>query len=304
MSVNDKAETHGAFLIIAASVLWAFGYLFRKTILYGISPLLLSFVTSCIVAIVFAFTFRFPPIEIIRAFRAHALAYMALALTGVVIGSTCMFIGLDHLDLGVTVILEKLQPVFTLLLATLFLRERTAKSKIPFMLIAVCASYFVSMKNPFDFTFATTSVRGIVAVVMAAFSWGLASVIGKHLTKVQPNAQMITLLRFALGAVMLLPVFIFRVPLGLRLQWDPYVVGVAALCAIFSTGLGYLLFYRGLRNVAATVSGFLELVTPVVGLILGMVFLREQLTVIQLVAAFALLWSIYLLCKPAAQRQA
>lgn len=297
MTQNPNQDPGGALLIVIASVLWAVGYLFRKTILYGISPLLLTFVTASVVTAVFALTFRLSPAEVVRAFKSNSLAYLSLALTGVVIGSTCMFIALDHLNLGVTVLLEKLQPVFTLLLASLFLRERTEKGKIPFMLLALLASYFVSMERPFDVTFSATSLRGVLAVFVAALSWGAASVIGKHLTKVQPKTEIITFLRFSLGALLLLPVFLLRDRLGLRLEPDPYVLSVAALCAVFSTGLGYLLFYRGLRTVTATVSGFLELVTPVVGLILGIVFLDEQITLVQLGAAATLLGAVYFLSR-------
>jgi drug/metabolite transporter (DMT)-like permease len=298
-----KNEFQGTLLILAASMLWAGGYLFRKTVLYGISPLLLTFLTSAIVAVTFSLIFRLSPRTALHAFWEHSWLYAALALTGV-IGSTCMFIGLDELNLGVSVVLEKLQPIFTFLLAWLLLKERLSTRKIPFMIIAIVASYFVSIKDPFDFTFTGVSLRGIGAVILAAFTWSFTSVIGKKLTKVQPNAQIITLLRFTLGSIMLFPFFILRARLGLQIQADLYVLVVVALCALFSTGLGYLLFYRGLKSVTATVSGFLELVTPVVGAILGILFLHERFTVLQLVAALVLLTSIYQLCRPDGLKEA
>ena len=278
-------------------MLWAAGYLFRKTALYGISPLLLTFFTATIVAITFQCIFRYRLRDILRAFTAHPWLYFGLATTGVGIGTTCMFFALDHLDLGITVVLEKLQPVFTVLFASLYLGERISPRKLPWMGAALAASYFVSMKDPFDLTFAATSLVGVGAVVLAALSWGVSSVIGKQLTSVEPDARMVTLLRFALGSFIMLPFFLFRDALGLRLQLDAYVITVTALCAILSTGLGYLLFYRGLRGVSATLSGFLELVTPVVGVLLGVVFLGESLTVLQLLAAAGLLWAIAQLCK-------
>ncbi len=298
MSFSIEPESKGALFIVSAAALWAAGYFFRKTILYGLSPLLLTFLTSAIVAIFLGLVFRFRPAHIFRCFSADPWRYFGLAFTGVVMGSTCMFIALDHLDLGLTVILEKLQPIFTLLLASLFLGERPSPSRRPWIFLALLASYFVSMRHPFDWTLQSTDPRGVIAVMLAAFFWAVASIIGKDLTTRQPDSRMITFLRFALGALLMLPIFFSREALHLRMQLDGYVFSVVVLCAVLSTGLGYLLFYSGLRTVTATVSGFLELVTPVVAVLLGVVFLGERYTIVQALAAITLLVAIYRITRP------
>lgn len=294
---KHSSPNHGAPLVIAASLLWAAGYLFRKTALYGISPLLLTTITAWIVALTFITIFRFSFRTLLREFLSHYWLYLSLALTGVVFGTTAMFIALDRLDLGVTLVLEKLQPIFTLLLAALFIGERIAPRAIPWMFGAILCSYFVSAREPLSFGTVHSSSTGVIAVVIAAFSWGLSSVIGKRLTKVQPDPRLITLLRFLVGALVLTPCLFFQARLGLHLEPTPYVLSVTVLCALFSSGLGFLLFYRGLKGVTATQSGFLELVTPVFGVLLGITFLGEQLTLLQLIAAAALLTCIFQLCR-------
>ena len=291
----DAAQL-GALSIAAASVLWAFGYLVRKTALHSIAGVSLTLYISITVSLFFVLVFR-PKVEEVRvAFLRHAKLYFGLAFFGVVVGTTAMFLGICRLPLGVALLLEKLQPLFTLAAAHLFLGEKLERRAAPYIATALVSSYFVTSKYPLNVSLGGTDPWGVAYVVLAAFSWGISSVIGRRLMLDGPDPRVVTLLRFTIGSLMLLPIVLV---MGAYEPSDFSTKTLAAMIfvAVASTGSGYLLFYFGLKQVSASVSGFLELLTPVVGLLLGTILLDESLTATQLLAAPVLLTAVYRLAQ-------
>jgi drug/metabolite transporter (DMT)-like permease len=286
---------NGVVPILAASTLWAFGFLARKVALRDISPVVLTAVTSAIVTLFMVVVFRINIRHLWGAFAKHWIRFAGLSLTGVALGTTFMFVALDHLDLGVAASLEKLQPIFTAVLAALFLNERFPKKLIPYCLIAIVSSYFISSPDPFNFHATKTDWYGIWAVLGAAFSWAAAGVIGKSLTNSGLNSPEITTIRFLIGTILLAPLIATSQFVHFHISSSLYVWAIIIITAIFSTGLGYILFYKGLKHVDASTSAFLELITPVISLWLGLSFLNEKLSVTQLIAIPVLLYAIYVI---------
>lgn len=283
---------HGVLPIALSSTVWAFGYFLRKMILPEIHPLLLTFLTFVIVALLFGMFFANQWHKVWRIFLQYPWSYVSLSFCGVA-GTVLMYMGLVRLDLSVTVLLEKLQPIFIVLLASWFLHEKLSKKQTLFVGLALASSYFLVVPDPTASSFGRIDLVSGGYVILAAFLWAFANIIGKHLLNQQGKSQEIVLIRFVLGSLMLLPLFIFRNTLGLTMHLTPFVLGILMGAAIFSTALGYFLFYSGLRHTSASTAGFLELITPLVGVGLGVVFLGEELRTPQILAAVILLFSIH-----------
>ena len=78
---------------------------------------------------------------------------------------------------------------------------------------------------------------------------------------------------------------------GWHYSLNTWVLIIAA--AVLSTGCGYLLYYKGLAVVNVSTTAFLELITPVAALLLGLSFLHETLTLTQGMAIPVLLYAVY-----------
>lgn len=209
-----------------------------------------------------------------------------------------MFFALRELELGMTTLLEKLQPILVLVFARFFLKERFPIEKSHWVFLAIGSSYVLVSPTPFHFSTAKVNVLGLGGILGAATSWALGTIIGKSVADKAIPSEHITLLRFLFGAIFLLPFFLFREALGLHVLWSIQLVAILVVAAVFSTALGYYLFYRGLADVTAGLSALLELVTPIMGIVLGVLFLNERMTLLQMLAALLLLISVYVLTKP------
>ena len=76
------------------------------------------------------------------------------------------------------------------------------------------------------------------------------------------------------------------------MQVDLYTLLALIIAAVFCTGGGYVLYYRGLRQLSASRATLLELSSSVAAVVIGVLFLGESPTILQLLAAFLLLGAI------------
>ncbi|MBW1615641.1 MAG: DMT family transporter [Deltaproteobacteria bacterium] len=293
----------GVLPILTASVLWAVGYFIRKSILYAISPLLLAFfsafLTCCALWLFYGLNLKL----VYNIFSSNPFQYIFLGLTGVVFGSTLMFLSLDYIDLGIATVLEKLQPVFTVILAWYFLNETLTLRQIFYALTMLIGSFFVVLEEPFTVVIGNSNIIGISAVIGAAFFWAISSIIGKNLLIKKIDPHIVTFMRFAIGSIILSPFFIFHRQLHLQLKLNAVIICLIIISSLITTTFGYIIYYKGLRYVTASVAGVLELITPLAGIFLGIIFLGEDLNLIQAIAIAVMFFSVYNISKRRRKRK-
>jgi drug/metabolite transporter (DMT)-like permease len=116
----------------------------------------------------------------------------------------------------------------------------------------------------------------IGAVLMAAsgIGWGIYSVLGKN--EGDPVAR--TSGNFARAAILLLlatPIFLTLSPESAP---APNGIGLAVLSGTVTSGLGYALWYRVLRDLSVTTASISQLSVPVIAAIGGALFVLEPVT--------------------------
>lgn len=283
----------GNFLILFASLLWGLAYFFRKLILNDIHPLLLTFFVSVIATVTLFVVGRARFRSLLALFWRKPWQCIGLSFFGNVLGTTLMFLGLHSLDLSTATLLEKVQPLFVLFLAAAVLKEKIDKQLIPFIVLALVSSFFISTKTPFDLHISRSELLGVVYVVLAAFSWAVSSILGKHLLFDGHEPLELGIMRFGIGGVFLIPFFVFAEQLSLFVTYSLFLIMVVVFTSIVCSGLGIALYYHGLKNTTVSIAAFLELMTPLSSILLGTLFLSEALAVTQIVATPFFLYSIY-----------
>jgi len=283
----------GVLPIVLASLLWALGYLLRKTILAGISPLLLTLLSAAITCLGLGLWYRLKPALLFAAFRRHWAAYLSLSFFGVALGTSAMFIALDHLDLGVAALLGSIRPIFTILLGVLFLGERLERGRARFILLAVVSSYLVSTGDPLALAFSHSELIGFLAISVATVSWAATSVIGRHIALDDVAPETITFLRFFWGTIYFLPLLFLGQTLEIQFTFSAEVGATIVFSALVTSLIGFVSFYKGLKRVEAGTAALLELATPVFAVCLGLLFLGESLPLTRAAALPLFLYSVY-----------
>ncbi len=284
----------GPIMIIIAAVLWAFDGTIRRS-LYVLPPLTIVFFEHLFGSIIIAPFF-------LRKFKIEKLTKKVLLLTFIValmsgLIGTILFtaaLGQIHfISFSVVYLVQKLQPIFALGSAWIFLKEKLNKKYFIWAAIAAVAAYFVTFPNGY-INFATGSGTIIAALFAlgAAFCWGTGTTFSKMLLK-EVSVVEATGLRFfgtfALGIVAL----VLTGTLGTLTMATPGQFAKFILIAL-STGLVALyIYYKGLQKTPVSISTFLELTFPLLAIFIDAVFYHTVLSPSQFVAAAVLLFAIF-----------
>lgn len=284
--------SRGAPAILLACILWPSAYVIRKGYLQTLTPPVLMLLTSTAIALA---TIVFAPRLVQRAFRtARQMPVRTLGVSffGAVLGSTLFLAALDRLDVGVAGVLEKIQPVFVVVLAAVVLHEKIDVSKIPAIAIALVASYFVAQRHPFTVSAGDASVDGMLLGVLAAAAYSGSSIMGRSLLSGGAKPLEVTFLRFALSIPFLIVLIALRGELASVAEIPLDVLAGASSVAVFLTAGGYLLYYRGLQDVPAGEASVLELSSSVFSVAIGIACRGEEPALHQLVAGGVLLIAV------------
>ncbi len=227
--------------------------------------------------------------------RATWLVLSLVALTGGLLGTMFIVKALflvDFKQLSVVVLLQKLQPVFAIFLASLLLKERLTGRFVAWAAAAIAGGYLLTfgLSLP-NLEGGDRTLWAAFFALMAAACFGAATVFGKLLLG-KIDFKTATFARYGLTSVLAL---IYVVASGVGLPFATVVRADWVVIVIISltTGSGAIfLYYWGLTRVKATVATICELCLPLSAVILDYAVNGTRLGVWQWVGGLALIGSI------------
>lgn len=197
-----------------------------------------------------------------------------------------------YMNPALVILLQKLQPVVTIALGSLFLKEKLNSGFLKWALIAIIASYFVSFSNtnPFTGHWKQLSV-GVCFTLLAVFFWGSGTVWGKMLLN-NYDKNFVLLNRFYIGTIFTFILSIsFYGGVGLKVIDKQLAINLSYMAIVpglIATGF----FYYGLKHVKASFASMLELVFPLSSVVIMWIFFNRPLDNIQITASIVLILSI------------
>jgi drug/metabolite transporter (DMT)-like permease len=284
-----------ALAICVAAALWGFDGVVLTPRLFALPVLFVVFLLHAV------------PFLLMQAFLRSAYGALArlsvggwvnlgfVALVGGLLGTlsivTALFL-VEFNQLSVVVLLQKLQPLFAILLAAVLLRERPTKGFLLWAGLAVIGGYLLTFgwRLP-DVTGGASTTRAALFALLAAASFGSATVLGKRLLGSLDFWQA-TFGRYGitslLAAVFLLTGGVgFPVASVTRTHWLVIVIiGV-------TTGSGAIfLYYWGLQRIRAMTATICELCLPLSAVLFDYLINGSRLSAPQIAGALLLLVAI------------
>ncbi len=285
----------GSLYIMAACFIWSLGNVVCKFFLSYVPPLPLTVMAaSCMVL---PMLFKRGAIQESRvALQKSPRDFLLFAWGGVVMGSVGWYLALAHMPVGLAISLLRLQPLFIIVLAGWWLKEKLLGGQIIFMVSALIGTTLLLWPK-LTATFMShqqTDWLPLLFIFISIIGYSISTVQGKILSNKKYATSTLIILRFGIGSFICLPL-LFTVPTVdyIRVPWWAWV-GVPVE-AILSGTLGYIFYYRGLLDISASLSGFLEQFSPVFTIILSVLILHEHLGSIQYVGAIILIISMSML---------
>ena len=287
----------GFLYITLASLLWSIDGLLRRS-LYALPPATVVMIEHAF-GVLIALPFL-PKVfkEYFKLTKKDWLVVFTLTITASVAATifyTSALAKINYINYSVVVLLQQTQPIFSIALAALLLKEKITPRYLFLALIGLIAAYFLAFPNltP-NFTNRPEEISAAILAMGAAVFWGTSTVLGKMiLNKISFSATAI--LRFALA----IPLSYLAgrlvnqtMPLS---QINPSQWLSMLAIALTSGMVAFIIFYKGLQLIQAKIATFVKLTWPIFAAIIGWIFLKESLTVIQIIAASILMVDILIL---------
>jgi drug/metabolite transporter (DMT)-like permease len=289
----DKQWILGALAIMLAAFLWSLDGVFIRPKFYVLPAPLVVFIEHALGFLVLSpFIFlSWSKIKLLKGKEWAAIGWVSFfgGALGTIMITKAFFAAMDgEVTFATVVILQKLQPVFALIIARLILGERLKKSFYVWASVAIVAAYFLAFgKTGLNLGEINLLHNAAFYAAIAAFAFGSSTVFGKRIVN-HLDFKSTAALRFGVTSLLvlvyaLLTGDLFKISVVTPMHWEYLAV------IVFTSGaMAMFIYYYGLKRVTASASTILELFWPFSAIILDYFINHNVLSPIQIVASIVL----------------
>ncbi len=295
MQLGKNQIITGTIAISISAVMWGFDGVVLTPRLSNLNVIWVVFVLHAIPFLIMNL-FLFRQYKNISIFiKQDYILFILVGLFGGALGTISIVKALFLVNfhhLSVVVLLQKLQPIFAILLAAILLKEKIHKHFILWASLAIFASYFLTfgISKPV-ISLDNNTFKAAMYAIIAAFSFGSSTVFSKKILH-NHNFVTATFFRYGTTSLILFALVLFN---GLMPQFDEttdknwlYFVIIG-----LTTGSGAIfIYYYGLRRVKAIVATISELLFPVSAILFDYLFNDSILSPVQIFSAIVMVFSI------------
>ena len=283
------------FFVILAASLWAVDGIVLIPILYNLPVTLVVFVESVIVALLLTpiMAKHFGKLKDLT--HRDWLAFLGVALFGGAIGTMAITKALfyvNYVNLSIVILIQKLQPVFALVLAGILLKEKLTKKFFFWAGFAIIGAYFMTFGlNLPELKTGDKTVLAVIFALIAAISFSSSTVLSKRALR-NVGFELGTYLRFTLTTIIMLIIVLTSGTITEISEISSHQLFIFLLIAFTTGGTAIFLYYYGLKRISASVATICELAFPLTAVMLEYFLRGNIMGPVQWAGAFLLLFSI------------
>jgi drug/metabolite transporter (DMT)-like permease len=284
-----------AFVILG--VVWGSNFIYMKWASEFISPLQIVFIRVL---------FGFIPVCIYALIRKelklkdlkHSIHFFVISLLGTTIYYYFFVKASSLLLSGLAGALSGSIPVFTFILALMFIKEEKANV---FSILGIIIGFIgvVLIAKPFELDIFNANIEGVISVVVGSFVIGSSFVYAKKFI-VPLKLHFSALATYQLGFALLVLFFVVDLNgIGDISSNTHVLVGSILGLGLLGTGIAYIIYYYLIETLGAIVASSVTYLPPIVALFIGYVFIGENITLLDCIATLFIFIGVFLINKRA-----
>jgi len=273
-------------------LIWGTTWFFIKIGLEDLPPITFAAARFVLAVFILAFIIYLQKIPLPKTGREWKL----LALTGVLqfsINYSLVFWSEQYISSGLAAVLQAMISVFGLALAWIHLpNEKITGLKISAVLLGIggVAVIFVEQLQINSWL----AFAGCAAVVVGAYAAAHGSILVKaYGGSLHPATMVFTQMLFGIPPILIYSFTVEGNPMALNWTWQAIIC--VLYLTIFGTIAAFWLYYWLLSKIESTKAMMISLVTPLIAVIIGGIFLGERLPIQTLFGGILILASVGLI---------
>ena len=200
------------------------------------------------------------------------LKFFTLGLFGIFAYNVCFLFGLKMVEAGRSSVVIALNPVVTAIFFAIFFKEVISSKKALGIFLGIFGALVVLTKGEFSGLFSIGA--GELFLVGAVVSWVTYTLLGKRFIQKLSVLEVMTWSCF-FGALVLFPLSLFNGLGDLVSNLSLVDFFNITNLGVFSTYLGFIWYYEGVKEFGATNATSYINFLPVIGVLCGYLFLGE-----------------------------
>jgi len=273
-----------------ANVFWGCTFVAYKVANTSLEPLSIIFI-RLLISIPFLFIFAWLSGRLMKIRREDYKLILLLSVAEPLVYFFGEAFGLSMVSSTLGAIIISTIPLFMPVAAYLFLRERLSLTNIIGLIVSFGGVIMVILASEGKFS---GNLKGILLMFLAVLSAVAYTILAKKLIH-RYNGIIITAWQSTLGMVMFLPFFLIFEAKDLDLvSVTPDSFWSVLYLAIFGSGMCFILFTYGLRELGASKANVFANLIPVVTAIVSFFLLKEAMPLFKILGIVVVLTGLFL----------
>jgi len=273
------------FKIIFVMIIWGSVGIFAKYI--PLSPILLAFSRAIISIPVILILISISKNTLIKDLKLKDIK--PLIFSGVLIGLAwwALFAAFKHTNIAIAILAYNMCPVYVLMLSPKLLKERLNRNHIINIVMAIIGLIIIVVPslNQND-----SSLWGIIFGIISGLLYSFIVIVNRRSSNsVDPLSS--TLIQMIAASCTLFPIVLLEKPIIQLFSIGTHGLIMLLILGIFHTGIGFSIYFSSYKTLSAISVALLSYLEPVFGICFGVIFLRESLTIWQIVGGVLILGS-------------
>ena len=244
---------------------WGLSFIIIKIGLENTTPIFFGFLRYSMASIFFIILLAY------KKFSKKGIKMFALlGLISISIPVAMQNIGLKFTSAYISGFLQSTGPLYTLILASVFLNEKITFNKIIGISISFIGTYLIVAPE------SGGNFYGNILILFSAIFYSVGSIIAKKLLK---NYEPLQIISFAtiFGTIFLFPFSIEKI------EFNQTILIYSLILAIFPTFLSYILWYTAMKKMEVSKLSCYIYLIPFFSTIFSYIFLSEGIKILTLV---------------------
>ena len=281
----------GNILIIVAGLFWgSMGIFVRHLNVLGFSSIQVACLRLTTAGVIFALILLIKDRKGFRIKARDIPLFLALGLVSILFFTCCYFTAIRLMTMSTAAILLYTSPIWVMILAIIFLKEKITLQKILALILAFAGCILVSGFG------GKVTLIGILVGLGSGLGYGLYSIFGTFaLKKYSPyTVTCYTFLIAGLGSVFAAnPIDLFAKISAVENK--PALIGFVLLTAVVTAVIPFLLYTLGLNMTTAGKAAVLATVEPAAATLFGFFVMKETVGPVAICGIFLVFAAIIVL---------
>jgi len=294
---KNFSELRGTLLVLLTAFISGISIVINKFFVVSIDPLLFTATRALFIGIIFLVISLYFSRSSGKFKKTSWFNLILIAVIGGSLAFWLFFSGLKLTTAGRAAFLHKTLPIYAIILAFIFLKEKITKKQLIAIGLMLIGLLLIELNN------ITGSMRmGDLLVLFAAVLWAIENTIAKKVMLEKESNWVVTFSRMFFGSLILFALIFISGKTNLLFSLTSQQIIYILISGIFLF-LYVLTWYWGLKYINLSKASTILLLAPVISLILGFIWLNEQIFILQLIGSALILIGAYVTAKTESEKR-